>query len=703
MRYRLKQIEIESFRGVRDPLKIPLDSPLVVIFAPNGAGKSTITTAIEWALFPKEAVLLGHHNIRERTDWEIQHIHGDKEPRVRLALTDGSQDCIIEQSSAKQKKKRDVQFDKRPVLNGSYADFNGLAYIHQETLRDILIGQPKPRQDAFQRLLGAGWVQDLAEKIDEADKRLRCSDSDQRVDSLNEKLDAHIQEAARLLKQEEEAASQAGLNKPWQEQGQKQVHKVSDAIKGLCKQLEVKVPELSELSGCGGFKTYSSKLQPIMNDIRMKGPAGRHTELSAKKTKMEGARSSFNMALEARNDKRKDLETKEKEVGTKEEVDQSIQTLTRQKTSLEGKLENISREHSIMQAALDYFRTNQGVKSCPACLGEVIPPDIVERLQQRLVAESTTQEVALQSEIAQLDAQLRSANQHIVILNALGRAFANSDLQYSTQLQSLETAFGRTIKADESPLQLADAEIEVLGNLISAIDQAVRKLQTTVSEIEEEARKVDSIGKVIALQQRVENLGQMRTTSEWREMINSQQKLAQREQALSICSIAIRQFAAKFAEQNLDRARQPISTIFGLLTKRADFPNVSIDPQKKYAIEVSGNSGSQKLTAILNQSDMDALAIAVVAGMATTFPEVHDFDFLILDDPSQGMDPDVKARLADVIGGICEQTQVVVTTADPAMFQSLCKSTKKKRLILLKARDVESSAPFVQVESISGD
>jgi hypothetical protein len=32
MRYRLKQIEVEAFRGARDKLKISLDSPLVTLF-----------------------------------------------------------------------------------------------------------------------------------------------------------------------------------------------------------------------------------------------------------------------------------------------------------------------------------------------------------------------------------------------------------------------------------------------------------------------------------------------------------------------------------------------------------------------------------------------------------------------------------------------------------------------------------------------
>src|SRR5205823_10728421 len=131
------------------------------------------------------------------------------------------------------------------------------------------------------------------------------------------------------------------------------------------------------------------------------------------------------------------------------------------------------------------------------------------------------------------------------------------------------------------------------------------------------------IGAILTAQQRVEELGRIREMAEWKKMIRAQELLSGREQILKLASQEVRKLSARLAQNNLERARQPITTIYRQLTRRADFPSVSIDPQKKYAIEVSGSLGSQKVTAILNQTDLDGLAIAVVAGMATTFPEVH--------------------------------------------------------------------------------
>ncbi len=76
-RFRLKQLEVAAFRGAREKVAIPLDKPLNIIFGPNGSGKSTLTTAVEWALFPREADLQGEHNINERRDWQIGHVHAN--------------------------------------------------------------------------------------------------------------------------------------------------------------------------------------------------------------------------------------------------------------------------------------------------------------------------------------------------------------------------------------------------------------------------------------------------------------------------------------------------------------------------------------------------------------------------------------------------------------------------------------------------
>jgi DNA repair exonuclease SbcCD ATPase subunit len=698
MRYRLKHLEISAFRGVRDTLKIPLDKPLTVIYGPNGSGKSTITAAIEWALFPTEAVKLGEHAIRERTEWEVRHIHIEEEAQVRLTLTNGKEDLVFEQSTARTKRRQSP--NERPCLNGTYADFNGLAYVHQETIRDFLIGQPKPREEAFQRLLCAGWIQDLTQIIDNSAKKLGCNDADNRIETLNTQLGARIQEATRELKERERAAREIEIKEPWEQSARNEIVKVEESIRAVCEELKIAIPSLP---GAEPFKDYSQRLSSGLNAIRLGGPTNRHTQLSSRKTALEAGLASYLKAEKDFSEKTNTLESARKAHGTNEEIGARIRKLNDDISAISQQLEALNQERSLNRAALAYFRTTGGAKACPACLRDGIPTNIVDRLERRLEAEATGQENELQHQIDEFLQKLNFEKELGNKLAALEQAVDQAEGRLSTCQKNLATDLGHEINNEESPAYVVKAEIETVANELEGVKKAVADLQHKVAAIEMAAKRVDQIGAILAAQQRVECLAQIRRMPEWKEMIRAQEALSGQEQAFKLASQQVRKLAATLAQHNLDRARQPITTIYRQLTRRADFPSVSIDPQNKYAIKVNGDSGSQKVTAILNQTDLDALAIAVVAGMAKTFPEVHDFDFLILDDPSQGMDRQVTSRLAEVIGSISGQLQVIVATPNPEMFEALKKGTRKKRLIKLKPRDSESTAPYVCVESIVGD
>jgi DNA repair exonuclease SbcCD ATPase subunit len=411
---------------------------------------------------------------------------------------------------------------------------------------------------------------------------------------------------------------------------------------------------------------------------------------------LELARGPYSAAQVAVNGKRDEVQRTEPAVSTREELTQRTIALKAQRDELQSKLDILSREHSVMRAALDYFKNSKDSKSCPACLRIGVPENVVERLGQRLEAESTAQE----NELAE---ELQDAKDYVQTLETLGEQWQRAEGTLSGQRGNLEKELGRKLRHDESLLQVVDAEIGRLGDEIGALTQTVQKLQGSVTEIEKTAKLVDAVGDILSLKLRSETLDRIRQTSEWETMTKQLQALSRREQAFKLASQAMKQIAASLAQQNLDRARQPITKVYRELTMRGDFPDVSIDAKRKYAIEVSGESGIQKITAVLNQTDLDALAIAVVVGMATTFPEVHNLDFLVLDDPSQGMDPEVTSRLAEVINTISEKIQVVVATPSPVLFEKLIKSTRAKKLIELKARDSQSRAPFVQLQSVTGD
>src|SRR5207249_3777448 len=100
----------------------------------------------------------------ERRDWAVKNVHGTAEPSVTLTLTKGAEVIKIQQPAVVAKKVP-IAAGPKSCVHCAYGDFKALVFMHQETLRDFLVGPPSARERAFQRLLGVGWSQDLATAI----------------------------------------------------------------------------------------------------------------------------------------------------------------------------------------------------------------------------------------------------------------------------------------------------------------------------------------------------------------------------------------------------------------------------------------------------------------------------------------------------------------------------------------------------------
>lgn len=689
-RFRLDTLELSGFRGVREKLSVPLDKPLNVIAGPNGSGKSTLLTAIEWALFTKEATTLNDHHIDERRSWEVKHIHGDEPPSVTVTLRKNGEKVRLEQRGLKPGK-------AKSAIQCTYGDFKSLAYVHQETLRDFLVGRPEPRQQMFQRLLGAGWAQDLAKALDQACKVLNCDEADKRAHLLDELVDAWMSGFRRQLEEAQTRAQQSGFKAPWEVTGCAQAENARRLIDSLCTQVSIPVPTLPRAEP---LEDFSNRLAGTLQQVRQQGPAGRHADIAARRTRIEGSRSSYDTASQHARNCQKVLEGARERLGTEEKIVAEINKHTDEKKLFELGLSALSRQREVIRKAIDYFEDEAEAKYCPVCLQEVQRDPLLIELRCRSETALTHEEQDLHARLREINELLKQLGKNHDELKQMSDQLARAVERQSGELSTLERTLGRPIREGEDPLAVADAEIQRLKAEIDIITKAVEEFHNRINQIESEAKKVDHVGDILRLQQRVSSLGKIRDTPDWRAMVDAQRALSQREQLLKHASVIAKRLAADVARGNLERAREPITNVYRRLTQRGDFPQVCIDPEKKYEIAVEGGKNPQPATAVLNLTDLNALAVAVVAGMATTFPEAHDLEFLILDDPSQGMDGETARRLGDIISDLSEKIQIVVATPDPDLLAALEGSPRQKNVLRLEPRDSTSVVPCVRMESI---
>lgn len=690
-RLRFKSLEIAAFRGARDRLSLTLDSPLNVIFGPNGSGKSTILTAIEWALYPRQACTLSEHGIDERREWEIRHVHGKEQPFVRLVLAAGEKELVVTRRGVR-------PGTESPGIRCGYQDFKSLVYVHQEIMRDFLVGQPKPRQEIFQRLLGAGWAQDLKEALDQACRDLKRKEADEKVANLEGTLNARIQEARRQLEEAEQRAEQQGFRRPWERAAEQHIERVNEKIASLARELDAAAPPALSLEP---MREFPARLGRVLAELRSRGPAGAHQQLAGRKLSLETAHTACLHARSELHRRQAALDEARRRFGTEETIQAELDRIANSRREVEAGLSRLNRERELLRKALEVLEKQPRPAQCPVCGQPIRADDLIEALRRKVQAALTEEEAALQGEQRRLEEQERQLHDARKKLQALADEARRAGDAVRVKLAELEKVLGRALEPVEDPAAVAQAEIERTGGELARLSQVVEQLDSRIREIEQEGRKLDELADLIKLEARVAKLGQLRTSQPWRQMLEAQQALARREQGWKLASEALGQIAGAIARRNLERAGDTISEFYGRLTRRSDFPQVAINPENKYEVAVKGEHATEVITSVLNLTDLNSVAVAVITGLAVNFPELHDLDFLILDDPSQGMDPDVARRLGELIGDLARQRQVIVATPDPDLFESLQRCTVQKRVVRLRPRDPDDARPCVQVQEVN--
>jgi exonuclease SbcC len=689
--FRLTKLEVAAFRGVRDKVSIPLDRPLNIICGPNGSGKSTLTTAIEWALFPTEVTKLKETGIDERRAWEVRHLHGKQYPEVAVTLVQEGAEFTLRQYGVKGTIKRPA------LISCTYSDFKHLTYVHQETIRDFLVGQPALRQEAFGRLLGAGWAQDLAKALDKAWRELKCDEADRRVDGLGKLLDAKMAEVGRLVNEEEDKARREGLSEPWPEAGRGIAATVKKLVDELCTKASVPSPAVPDAEPFGAFP---ARLSEMLGPLRRVGPAQRHGELAGRRARVEAARSSWLEADLACGRRAAELEEFTGSAGSKEHIEQRLDEVARRRESLQQQLSALSRRRAVIREAIGFLKEAPEARQCPVCERDV-PATLAQDLERRILMTASEAEKTLQEKLNGASGELRVLRSNLEQLDRLSQVVDRTRELLALERQKLENVLGEEIRPDEDPRAIAGIEIERLTAELDALQKAVDQWLREIARIEAEGKRMELVSRILGLQRRMNQLAEVRDTPEWQRMVEQHQALSRRERNLKLGSDTTRELATDLARRNLDRVREPICDTYSRLVQRADFAKVLIDPKKKYEVELESGGAVISPTAVLNLTDLNALAIGVIAGMATAFRDATGLDFLILDDPSQGMDAGVAERLGEVLGELSAKIQIVVATPDADLLTALERSPRRKNVIRLEPRQAASSRPCVRIASVS--
>jgi exonuclease SbcC len=167
--WRIGHLTIEGFRGLNKRVEMSFDrkSPITLLKGPNGFGKTSTLQAIEWCLTGSLMFFSGGDFTRE--DALVNLFHPDKKGFVEMALEDDRNSIKIRRSkkmgrsTGRGGSSLDVTIDGENLTDDdaesslqktifeSVDEPAALFHLHQDSIRQILMADPKERSRAIER------------------------------------------------------------------------------------------------------------------------------------------------------------------------------------------------------------------------------------------------------------------------------------------------------------------------------------------------------------------------------------------------------------------------------------------------------------------------------------------------------------------------------------------------------------------------
>jgi exonuclease SbcC len=220
--FTLQSITIEGFRGFPKKVNFDLDVPVVLVLGPNGTGKSSLVCAIEWCLFGHDVETEAHTGIRERISWESRN-RSASQCLVEMELT-GNGETLVVHRSAPRSGKPDFWFRVgsgppireagrlKAVLGGlEIKDFFTAIHLHEESLRGLLLAEPRDRKQDFYRLLGLASLLNQTKAIADAKLESLLGAVDEDFEKFEADLEAKVRSRQADIEHAREECLSEGL------------------------------------------------------------------------------------------------------------------------------------------------------------------------------------------------------------------------------------------------------------------------------------------------------------------------------------------------------------------------------------------------------------------------------------------------------------------------------------------------------------
>jgi DNA repair protein SbcC/Rad50 len=693
--FTLLSVEVEGFRGFNSRQKFPLDNQLTLISGDNGVGKSSLLGGIEWCLYG-DVAYINYLDSKVR-DELVNQSHPRGMASVSLTLRRGSETYRIERdkelgtrSTHLTLKGPSGQFDDDLAEDEVYKifgltldDFIRAVYLHQESIRGLLTDDPRIRDEALDRLFGLDRLRNLVEGIPIKKIKDEVDELNGKKEKLGEKIKGALTQIQADLGKLREKAKGLGLAED--EVKLEKAVELCESVRGKLTTLAkdyglpgYPIPAPSETAQLGGFER---KVKTILKEYETAIIGGTDSsKLYAQKRELEELLENRRKSIDGKTAKKQQASDLASTYGSPDEIGGRLSKLDTAIKDLEGERKDLDVHSRLIEDAIQELGSAT-VPACPVCNQPINHDQVLSRLKaesERHFGEEVRQldekRASLEKEVKDLRGELDDFNEVIVGLKESDEA-----------ISAIDSTLARILATHTKDNELVMAAAGRVQELQRGITETEKAYSTRAKEIQEVRQFLELISAIAGVLERALEFNEVNRhfeeeSSQIQSIDSAVAELQKFERTLETIVRAVSEVQVGLASDMIKRAEDGISSFYTRLCNHPYYDRIRVEVRPRelrglvrnsYSIRAF-NSREGKETFVSSRfstGQMNCVALAIYLSLTKVLPV--GLSFMLLDDPSQNLDPSHKKALANILKDVLEGRQVIVASQDSELLSFL--------------------------------
>jgi exonuclease SbcC len=699
--YKIEKIEIEGFRGFNSKQVFSFKSPLTLLVGRNGVGKSSTLMAIEWCLFGDVAYLL--HLEGRAKDEVVNQFSDDEVARVAMELSNGNQTYSISRSKKMGNSKSEFKI-QGPALHVedelaeqhlfklfgvTLDDFIRSTYLHQESIKGLLVEDASTRDEALDRLFGLERIRNIVQSIPIKKVRDNIDDLEQKKGSLERKIEGAVEQIQNDLEKLRTKASDLGVYKDQQTLGfsLSTAESVAQRMKDIASNYDLPLPAFEAPSELSQIESFERKVKTALREMetRIIGTS-KITELNSEKSNLQDYRTRVLKSKRELAENDDSINQIIGKYGKGDDLIQRISAISEHVLETDRRRNLIDIESRLIEDATVVLHAGT-YPNCPVCGQRIDSKKVLANLEGKTSTQTKADLSSLEDEKKRLQSEeeeLERASKNFRELLVAKQKILELQKRLVEEGQSIPGQNPRTV---DEILTTTDARLEQIGKDIDEFNDAYRKRAVAFDGVRQDLEQISAVGDALKKEGDFKEVSShfKSESEEIKQLASAISELRIMGEQLSIIVRAAAEVQVGLAAQIIKESESEIQSFYSRLCKHQAYSELRINVKSRELRGLVKNSYSIKaynkdlgketfVSTRFSAGQMNSVALAVCFALSTILR--LQFGFLILDDPAQTLDSDHKTSLATLLLELAKQKQIIVATQDEELQDLLAKSSE---------------------------